>query len=167
MLWVAEEVSLVGPEDRSDAERYGEEEGGEGDDYMGRSPREIEQDIDRKLLRLAIYGLLGMFLLWVATIAIAVALLHGQANVLHHLDKDDRAHRVRNEEIHSCLVQKYDSLRLDIHNLLLTKPGEVPQFPGFDGIVCPPINPITGKTEPLPFRPPSSTTPTTISGGTK
>lgn len=136
-------------------------------------PKDVERHIDRTLLRIALIAVAVLTVVVVAGAVIQIQVLRGQARagkqrdqIIEKINSEFDQHRQRNEDIHSCIVEKYDSLRRDIAALLKTPPGTLPIFPADDGINCPPID-VNGNTvEPPPFTQPStSTTPTTVKTG--
>lgn len=101
-------------------------------------PPHTAPEVQRKVYRAE-----RRFLWVVATVqtiviaVMAVALL----GVLVQEERNAHDHRVRNEDIHACIIAKEDAFRRDVYRLLQTQPGTQPTFPEADGITCPAIRP--------------------------
>lgn len=92
----------------------------------------------RRFLTVIAVALAGV----VVAVGVVVILLIVQVRQIERSsERDAHNHRVRNEDIHACIVAKEDAFRRDVQRLLQTAPGTRPSFPESDGITCPAINP--------------------------
>lgn len=111
------------------------------DETKAEGPRQLEASAARANRRFIYVAAAFLLALVISGGVVLVSLILSVRDVERQESRNATQHRERNELIHDCVVRKQDAFRRDVYRLMQTQPGQAPNFPEADGIVCPPITP--------------------------